>query len=219
MTVSDDRCFTNVLVKSSKKHLSSLIVALLTFVTSWFVQNWKILARRLRQRVTWTQETGLRILAGEPYFRIVRYILLLHVDLLCSFDITGHYSDPMWKYGWFTYEYSLLSLFHLRQPLAHFTATRNIYSCLTFPYIDNGRTTYAFTNTGNITCFQLSFCQLLSKYFDTMTGAHWAPDNDHARSIFHSLWRCLQEVRQIKQHITCKSTNLTYMIEYVRCKL
>ena len=31
---------------------------------------------------------------GEPYFRIVRYILLLHVDLLCSFDITGHYSDP-----------------------------------------------------------------------------------------------------------------------------
>ena len=22
--------------------------------------------------------------------------------LLCSFDITGHYSDPIWKYGWFT---------------------------------------------------------------------------------------------------------------------
>ena len=36
-----------------------------------------------------------RILAGEPYFRIVRYILLLHVYLLCSFDITDHYSDPM----------------------------------------------------------------------------------------------------------------------------
>ena len=42
-----------------------------------------------------TQETGIRILAGEPYFRIVRYILLLRVNLLCSLDITGHYSDPI----------------------------------------------------------------------------------------------------------------------------
>ena len=42
-----------------------------------------------------TQETGIRILAGEPYFHIIRYILLLHVNLLCSFDITGHYSDPI----------------------------------------------------------------------------------------------------------------------------
>ena len=48
------------------------------------------------------------------------------------------------------------------------------HGCLTCPHIDHGRTTYTFTNTG--------------------------------------------EVRQIKQHITCKSTNLTYMIECLRCK-
>ena len=46
--------------------------------------------------------------------------------------------------------------------------------CLTCPHIDHGRTTYTFSNTG--------------------------------------------EVRQIKQHITCISTNLTYMIECLRCK-
>ena len=48
------------------------------------------------------------------------------------------------------------------------------HGCLTCPYIDNGRTTYTCTNTG--------------------------------------------EVRQIKQHITGESSNLTYMIECLRCK-
>ena len=45
---------------------------------------------------------------------------------------------------------------------------------LTCPHIEDGRTTYTYSNTG--------------------------------------------EVREIKQHITCKSTNLTYMIECHKCK-
>ena len=48
------------------------------------------------------------------------------------------------------------------------------HGCLTCPHIEDGRTTYTFSNTG--------------------------------------------EVREIKQHITCKSTNLTYMIECHKCK-
>ena len=48
------------------------------------------------------------------------------------------------------------------------------HGCLTCPYIDDARTSYTFSNTG--------------------------------------------ETRQIKQHITCNSTNLTYMIECKKCK-
>ena len=48
------------------------------------------------------------------------------------------------------------------------------HGCLTCPHIEDGRTTYTFSNTG--------------------------------------------EVREIKQHINCKSTNLTYMIECQKCK-
>ena len=47
------------------------------------------------------------------------------------------------------------------------------HGCLTCPFIENGRTSYTFTNTG--------------------------------------------ETRQIKHHITCNSTNLTYMIECKKC--
>ena len=57
----------------------------------------------------------------------------------------------------------------------HGTFRRNSkHGCLTCPYIEDGRTTYTFSNTG--------------------------------------------EVREIKQHINCKSTNLTYMIECQKCK-
>ena len=48
------------------------------------------------------------------------------------------------------------------------------HGCLTCPYIDDARTSYTFSNTG--------------------------------------------ETRQIKRHITCNSTNLTYMIECKKCK-
>ena len=47
------------------------------------------------------------------------------------------------------------------------------HGCLTCPLIDDGRTSYTFSNTG--------------------------------------------EVREVKQQMTCKSTNLTYMIECKRC--
>ena len=47
------------------------------------------------------------------------------------------------------------------------------HGCLTCPLIDDGRTSYTFSNTG--------------------------------------------EVREIKQQMTCESTNLTYMIECKRC--
>ena len=48
------------------------------------------------------------------------------------------------------------------------------HGCLTCPFIENARTSYTFTNTG--------------------------------------------ERRQIRHHITCNSTNLTYMIECKKCK-
>ena len=48
------------------------------------------------------------------------------------------------------------------------------HGCLTCPYINHGKSSYTFTNTG--------------------------------------------ETRQIKNHITCDSTNLTYMIQCKRCK-
>ena len=48
------------------------------------------------------------------------------------------------------------------------------HQCLTCPYIDNDRTSYTFSNTG--------------------------------------------EIREIKQHLTCNSSNLTYMIECKKCK-
>jgi len=48
------------------------------------------------------------------------------------------------------------------------------HGCLTCPFIENGRTSYTFTNTGG--------------------------------------------TRQIRHHITCNSTNLTYMTECKKCK-
>ena len=61
----------------------------------------------------------------------------------------------------------------LRHPPGTFRCNSR-HGCLTCPNIDDGRTTYTFSTTG--------------------------------------------ETREIKQHITCKSNNLTYMIECKKCK-
>ena len=61
----------------------------------------------------------------------------------------------------------------LNQPHGTFRCNSK-HRCLSCPHIEDGRTTYTFSNKG--------------------------------------------EVREIKQHITCKSTNLTYMIECHKCK-
>ena len=61
----------------------------------------------------------------------------------------------------------------LNQPHGTFRCNSK-HGCLTCSHIKDGRTTYTFSNTG--------------------------------------------EVREIKQHITCKSINLTYMIECHKCK-
>ena len=60
------------------------------------------------------------------------------------------------------------------KPTAGTFRSNSTHGCLTCPYIDSGRTSYTFSNTG--------------------------------------------EIREIKQHLTCNSSNLTYVIECKNCK-